>query len=71
MAVVDDHEKFRNAITKVIHLENDLEVVLQAGDGEQLLELLKTVAVEVIHMDIRMPSQATIIQNYWINRKLK
>lgn len=55
LAVVDDCEKFRNAITKIIHLENDLEVVLQAENGEQLLELLKTATVEVILMDIRMP----------------
>ncbi|MCE2996029.1 MAG: response regulator [Cyclobacteriaceae bacterium] len=55
LAVVDDHEKFRKAITRLIHFESDMEVVLQAENGEHLLELLKIKAVDLILMDIRMP----------------
>ncbi len=55
LAVVDDHEKFRKAITRLIHLQNDLEVVLQAENGEHLLDLLKITSVDLILMDLRMP----------------
>jgi two-component system response regulator NreC len=55
LAVVDDHEKFRKAITRLIHFESDMEVVLQAENGEHLLELLKIKTVDLILMDIRMP----------------
>lgn len=55
LALVDDHDGFRKAITRLIQLEDDLKVVLQAENGVQLLELLKTTTVEVILMDIRMP----------------
>ena len=55
IAIADDHEKSRYALTKFIHLETDLEVVLQVENGVQLMEMLKTVTPDIILMDIRMP----------------
>jgi DNA-binding NarL/FixJ family response regulator len=55
LAIVDDYELFRNELTKLIHLENDLQVVLKAENGKRLLSQLKTIAPDIILMDIRMP----------------
>ena len=55
LAIAEDNEKFRNAIMRLIHLENDLQVVLQAENGKGLLEQLKTITPDIILMDIRMP----------------
>ena len=55
LAVADDFEIFRNSITKLLHTENDFEVVLQAENGKDLLEKLLSVKVDIILMDIRMP----------------
>ncbi len=55
LAIADDSEKVRNAITRLIHLESDFEIVLQASNGLKLLELLKKVTPDIILMDIRMP----------------
>lgn len=55
IALVDDCEQFRKAIIRLIHLENDLQVVLEAENGYDLLEQLQIVSPDVILMDIRMP----------------
>jgi Response regulator containing a CheY-like receiver domain and an HTH DNA-binding domain len=53
--LVDDHEIFRNGLKQLVDSEPDMEVVGEAGDGETALQLLHTVAPDVIIMDIRMP----------------
>lgn len=55
LAIADDCSKFRKQIVKLIHLENDLEVILEAENGLQLLENLKVRTPDIILMDIRMP----------------
>ncbi len=57
LAIVSDHEEFRETMIQSIHLEGDLQVVLKAENGVQLLELLKATTVEVILMDIRVPKK--------------
>jgi DNA-binding NarL/FixJ family response regulator len=55
LALADDHKEFRNAIKRLIHSENDLEVILEAENGLHLLDKLKTKTPDIILMDIRMP----------------
>jgi len=54
LAVVGDNEDSRRELSLIIGFEDDFDVVLQAENGEQLLELLKTTTVEVILMYIKM-----------------
>ncbi|MGE0979159.1 response regulator transcription factor [Bacillus cereus] len=51
--VVDDEKEIRDLIT--IYLKNEGYMVLQAADGEEGLELLKTNEVHLIVLDIMMP----------------
>lgn len=51
--VVDDEKEIRDLIT--IYLKNEGYEVLQAGDGEESLELLKKNEVHLIVLDIMMP----------------
>nr|WP_321501631.1 response regulator transcription factor [uncultured Dethiosulfovibrio sp.] len=53
--VVDDHEIFRTALVNIIGLEEDMEVVGEAGDGLEALGLLETVIPDVALVDITMP----------------
>lgn len=55
VAVVDDHKIFRTGIITSLKSYEDIQVVLQAGDGEELLTLLQTTSVDVILLDIKMP----------------
>ncbi|UXE67778.1 MAG: response regulator transcription factor [Chryseotalea sp. WA131a] len=55
IAIVDDKQMFRKSVVKVIEAEHDFEIVLEAENGVQLLDLLLDSKPEVILMDIRMP----------------
>ena len=52
--LVDDHEMVRAGLRTAIELEDDMEVVAEAGSGEECLDTLAGVAVDVILMDVMM-----------------
>ena len=53
--LVDDQSLFRVAIATLIGLEDDLQVVGQAADGLQALQLVDETEPDVVVMDVRMP----------------
>jgi len=55
IAVVDDHKLFRESLAKFLDSEHDFNVHLLASNGSELLNLLKSIRVDVILLDIRMP----------------
>jgi pilus assembly protein CpaE len=67
--IVDDLPETRENVRKLLQFESDVEVIAQAGSGEQAVELAREHSPDIILMDINMPgldgiaaSQA-IIQN--------
>jgi DNA-binding NarL/FixJ family response regulator len=55
IVLADDHSLLREAIKKSIAEIPDLQVVGEAGDGLELLELLKRSVPDLIILDISMP----------------
>jgi DNA-binding NarL/FixJ family response regulator len=53
--VVDDQEMVRAGFTALLNAQADLEVVGQAGDGAEAVELAAELGPDVILMDVRMP----------------
>ncbi|QJW37607.1 response regulator [Cellulosimicrobium protaetiae] len=53
--VVDDHPVVRSGIIGMLAAEPDLEVVAEAGDGEQAVALARDLSPDVVLMDLRMP----------------
>ena len=53
--LVDDQELLRTGFRMVLQSQQDIEIVAEAGDGVQALEVLATTEVDVILMDVRMP----------------
>lgn len=55
VALVDDQALFRAGIAMVVSSQDDLEVVGQAGDGDEAVELVEQSRPDVVLMDVRMP----------------
>ena len=54
--LADDHVMFRRGVRRIIQSINDVEVVGEASDGFELLELLKKTSPQLVIMDISMPN---------------
>ncbi|TDQ48474.1 response regulator [Actinorugispora endophytica] len=53
--LADDHTLLRNALTELLHMENDFEVVAVAGDVSEALRLAALHQPDVALLDIQMP----------------
>ena len=53
--VVDDEALLRTAFSSLIDAEDDLEVVGEAANGRQAVELATRLSPDVVVMDVRMP----------------
>lgn len=54
--IVDDQVLVRAGLRTILEEEDDIEVVGEAGDGQEAIAMAGTVAPDVILMDIRMPN---------------
>ena len=55
IVLADDHVLVRQGIRKILEAESDLEVIGEANDGLELLDLLKRVTPDLAVLDISMP----------------
>jgi len=53
--LVDDHAPFRKAVAELLAAEHDFELVGEASDGAQALEMARELMPDVVLMDISMP----------------
>lgn len=63
MLLVDDHAMVREGMAEMLSLNEDIEVVGQAGDGREAVELAKETGPDVVILDVEMPvmgAQATL-----------
>ena len=55
VVLVDDQALFRAGIRMLVASQPDLDVVGEAGDGKEALEVVRSTRPDVVLMDIRMP----------------
>ena len=55
VAIVDDHPFFRQGVREVLSVQPDIEVVAEAEDGNEALQIIPEVAPDVTLMDVNLP----------------
>ena len=55
VAIADDHALFRAGVKTALAVKKDVELIAEADNGMQLLNLLKHIEPDVILLDIQMP----------------
>ena len=68
--LADDHVLVRQGIRRIIEDDSSLKVIGEAGDGQEVLELLKKSTPDLVILDISMPrlggfEAAEIIKNQY------
>ncbi|TKH34495.1 histidine kinase [Paenibacillus polymyxa] len=70
LCIVDDHSFIRDSLHTILDGQEDLQVVGVAEDGEQAVELCRSLNPDLILMDLEMPNQdgiraTKIIKETW------
>ncbi len=73
--LVDDHDVVREGLRAMLDEESDVEVVGEAGDGEEAVQLTGRLKPDIVLMDVSMPNmngiEATgIISNRWPDTRI-
>lgn len=55
VAVVDDQALVRAGFRSLLNATDDIEVIAEAADGDEAIELVRSIRPDVVLMDIRMP----------------
>ena len=55
LLIVDDHTLFRESVARLLDAEEDFEVVAQASDGRQVLDVLQQLQPDILLLDLKMP----------------
>ena len=53
--IVDDHQMFRSGLKSLIALQNDMEIVGEAENGQDAVSKTRMLHPDVILMDVSMP----------------
>ena len=69
LLVAEDQSMLRDALCQLLLLQEDVEDVLQAGDGQEAIRLLETHPVDIAILDIEMPIKTGLEVLEWAKRQ--
>jgi DNA-binding NarL/FixJ family response regulator len=55
IAITDDHTLFRKSLSLLVGSFENMQVVVEASNGKELLEKLESTAVDILLLDLQMP----------------
>lgn len=68
--IVDDHALIREGLRKLLELEEDIQVIGEAGDGQGAINVARKHQPDVIIMDINMPGTDGILATKVIKKEM-
>ena len=68
--IVDDHRVVREGLRRMLELDNTIEVIGEAGNGEEAIVKATSLSPDVILMDLKMPVMDGISATSQIKEKL-
>lgn len=66
LLVAEDQSMLRDALCQLLLMEDDVDEVLQAGDGEEAIEQIKNESIDVAILDVEMPKKSGLDVLEWI-----
>lgn len=66
LLVAEDQSMLRDALCQLLLMEDDVDEILQASDGEQAIGILKTESPDVAILDVEMPKKSGLDVLEWI-----
>ena len=66
--LADDHAIVRTGIRQFLEREKDIEIVAEAGDGEEARQLIEKHRPDVAVLDIQMPKASGIEVTRWVRQ---
>lgn len=67
--LADDHALVRRGVRLILDAQPDLQVVAEAGDGAEAVEILRTTEVDLVILDVAMPRMTGLQAAREISRK--
>lgn len=55
--IADDHSMIREGLKQLLELEGNFEVIAEANDGEECLQIINSLNPDVLLLDINMPKK--------------
>ena len=56
VVIADDHPIVRDGLRKLLSLEDDIDVIGEAADGREVLQVVQQTDPDVVLLDLRMPN---------------
>ena len=68
--IVDDHRVVREGLQRILELDDEIEVIGEAGTGEEAIAKALSLSPDVVIMDLKMPGMDGITASHEIKQKM-
>lgn len=69
--IADDQQLIRESLKIILNSDPNFEVVKVVGSGQEVLDTLETESIDIILMDVRMPSMSGVECTRLVKRSIK